>query len=127
MQTEIHSPETDTPQLPSSHPAQRGFVLIVDDEEANRILLRDPLEAHGYEIAEAENGPQALQQVAQRHPDVILLDVMMPGMDGFEVCRHLKQDLHTAPIPVLMVTALSERKERMKGVAAGANDFLNKP
>ncbi len=91
------------------------------------MLLRDPLEARGYEIAEAANGDQALQQVAARLPDAILLDVMMPGVDGFEVCRRLKNDPKTAPIPVLMVTALSERKERMTGIAAGANDFLNKP
>jgi len=105
----------------------RGLVLVVDDEEANRTLLRDPLETHGYEIVEAENGEQALQQVEQRPPDVILLDVMMPRMDGFEVCRRLKMDARTAHIPILMVTALSERMERMMGIAAGASDFLSKP
>ena len=105
----------------------RGLVLIVDDDEGNRTLLRDPLETHGYEIVEAANGEQALQQVEQRPPDVILLDVMLPGMDGFEVCRRLKKDSRTAPIPVLMVTALSERMERMMGIAAGASDFLTKP
>ena len=105
----------------------RGLVLVVDDEEANRTLLRDPLETHGYEIVEAENGEQALQKVAQRPPDVILLDVMMPRMDGFEVCRRLKNDARTAHIPILMVTALSERMERMMGIAAGASDFLSKP
>jgi adenylate cyclase len=110
--------------LPQGH---RGFVLVVDDEDQNRMLLRDPLEARGYEIAEAENGEQALQRVVERLPDVILLDVMMPGMDGFDVCRRLKNDPKTAPIAVLMVTALSERKQRMIGIAAGANDFLNKP
>jgi class 3 adenylate cyclase/CheY-like chemotaxis protein len=104
-----------------------GFVLVVDDEEQNRTLLRDPLEARGYEIAEAENGLQALQQIAARPPDVILLDVMMPKMDGFEVCRRLKKDFQTAHIPVLMVTALSERGDRLMGIHAGANDFLNKP
>jgi adenylate cyclase len=105
----------------------RGLVLVVHDEEANRMLLRDPLETHGYEIVEAENGEQALQKVEQRPPDVILLDVMMPRMDGFEVCRRLKNDARTAHIPVLIVTALSERMERMMGIAAGANDFLTKP
>ena len=113
--------------IPALAPLDRGFVLIVDDEEQNRMLLRDPLEARGYEIAEAENGEQALRCVAKRFPDVILLDVMMPKMDGFEVCRRLKNDPKTAFIPVLMVTALSERKERMIAIAAGANDFLNKP
>jgi adenylate cyclase len=106
---------------------RRGLVLVVDDEEANRTLLRDPLETHGYEIVEAENGEQALQQVARRQPDAILLDVMMPRMDGFEVCRRLKKDGKTAHIPILMVTALSDRGDRLMGIHAGANDFLNKP
>ena len=106
---------------------RRGLVLVVDDDEANRTLLRDPLETHGYEIVEAENGEQALQKVEQRPPDVILLDVMMPRMDGFEVCRRLKKDARTAHIPILIVTALSERMERMMGIAAGASDFLSKP
>jgi class 3 adenylate cyclase len=105
----------------------RGLVLVVDDDEANRTLLRDPLEVHGYEIIEAENGEQALQKVEQRPPDVILLDVMMPRMDGFEVCRRLKKDARTAHIPILIVTALSERMERLMGIAAGASDFLTKP
>ena len=104
-----------------------GFVLVVDDEEQNRTLLRDPLEARGYEVEEAENGMQALQKIAARPPDVILLDLMMPKMDGFEVCRRLKKDLKTAHIPILIVTALSERGDRLMGIQAGANDFLNKP
>lgn len=68
-----------------------GFVLVVDDEEQNRTLLRDPLEARGYEVEEAENGRQALQKIALRPPDVILLDLMMPDMDGFEVCRQFEK------------------------------------
>jgi class 3 adenylate cyclase len=104
-----------------------GFVLVVDDEEQNRTLLRDPLEARGYEVEEAENGLQALQKIAARPPDVILLDLMMPKMDGFEVCRRVRKDAKTAHIPILLVTALSDRKERLTGIESGANDFLNKP
>jgi class 3 adenylate cyclase len=123
MQTEIiNIKPLDILMAPSP-----GYVLIVDDEEQNRSLLHDPLEARGYEIAEAENGMIALEKIAERLPDVVLLDVMMPQMDGFEVCRRLKTDSKTAHIPILMVTALSERKERLMGIAVGANDFLNKP
>jgi len=125
-----HFMQTEIPTIKplSTRPSRSlGFVLVVDDEEQNRTLLRDPLEAHGYEVAEAENGMQALEKIAAHPPDVVLLDVMMPKMDGFEVCRRLKTDGKTAHIPILMVTALSERKERLMGIAVGANDFLNKP
>jgi class 3 adenylate cyclase len=123
MQTETK----DIPRAITARKFSKGFVLVVDDEEQNRSLLRDPLEASGYEIAEAENGLQALKQIAACPPDVILLDVMMPKMDGFEVCRRLKADSKTAHIPILMVTALSDRGDRLMGIHAGANDFLNKP
>jgi class 3 adenylate cyclase len=122
--------QIETPKLkPIATPPTPGWgsVLVVDDEPQNRTLLRDPLEAFGYKVEEAENGLQALQKVAAHPPDVILLDVMMPQMDGFEVCRRLKVDSKTAHIPILMVTALSERADRLLGIRAGANDFLNKP
>jgi class 3 adenylate cyclase len=111
--------------VPTTRPC--GFVLVVDDEEQNRVLLRDSLAAHGYEVEEAENGEKALLKIAAHPPDVILLDLMMPVMDGFEVCRRLKTVGKTAHIPILLVTALSDRQERLMGMAVGANDFLNKP
>jgi adenylate cyclase len=104
-----------------------GYVLVVDDEEHNRTLLRDPLEALGHEVEEAANGMEAFHKIAVRLPDVILLDLMMPRMDGFEVCRRIRANAKTAHIPILMITALSERGDRLLGIQAGANDFLNKP
>jgi signal transduction histidine kinase len=104
-----------------------GRVLIVDDQEANRLLLRDLLESQGHEVAEAVDGVEALQRVADAAPDVVLLDVGMPGIDGFEVCRRLKADPATATIPVLLVTALSQRDQRLLGIGAGANDYITKP
>jgi signal transduction histidine kinase len=104
-----------------------GDVLVVDDEAKNRRLLRDVLSAKGYSVSEATNGEEALRCAREQHPDVILLDVMMPKLDGFEVCRELKADDETAATPILMVTALTERADRMKGIEAGANDFISKP
>lgn len=109
----------------SSHPT--GHVLVVDDEENNRILLRDLLEVQGYKVSEAEDGEQALQKVMESPVDVILLDVMLPKLDGFEVCRRLKRNPQTALIPVLLVTSLADRQDRLMGMEAGANDFLTKP
>ena len=106
---------------------QTGCVLVVDDEEKGRELLRDLLELQGHQVTEAEDGEQALQKVGESPPDVVLLDVMMPGLDGFDVCRRLKGDPKTAPIPVLLVTALRDRRDRLKGIESGANDFLTKP
>lgn len=106
---------------------EQGHVLVVDDEEANRTLLRSLLEAEGHRVTEAADGKEALEKVVEIFPDVVLLDVMMPRMDGFEACRQLKGSPKTAPIPVLLVTALKERADKLKGIEAGANDFLNKP
>jgi two-component system, sensor histidine kinase and response regulator len=107
--------------------AVTGRVLIVDDQEPNRLLLKDLLEVQGHDVLEATGGAEALQQVADAAPDVVLLDVSMPGMDGFEVCRRLKADRATAAIPVLLVTALNQRDQRLLGIGAGANDYITKP
>jgi two-component system cell cycle response regulator len=102
-------------------------ILVVDDIEANRRLLQAKLEAQYHTVLLAENGPQALEVARQEHPEIILLDVMMPGMDGYEVCQRLKADPATSYIPVVMVTALSEMEDRVKGLDTGAEDFLTKP
>ncbi len=102
-------------------------VLIVDDIPTNVRLLEARLTAEYYEVASAYSGPEALAKCQEQEFDVILLDVMMPDMDGFEVCRHLKADPKTHHIPVLMITALDQPSDRVKGLEAGADDFLTKP
>jgi len=102
-------------------------VLIVDDMLANLKLLEARLVAEYFEVRTANNGAAALELCERDLPDVILLDVMMPGMDGFEVCRRLKSDVRTQDIPVVMVTALDSQSDLLKGLEAGADDFLTKP
>lgn len=102
-------------------------ILIVDDIEANRRLLQAKLEAQYHSVLLASNGLQALELAATKDPEIILLDVMMPGMDGYEVCRRLKANPATNHIPVVMVTALSDAEDRVRGLDAGAEDFLTKP
>lgn len=102
-------------------------ILVVDDIDANRRLLQARLEAQYHSVILACNGPEALEKARTMDPEIILLDVMMPGMDGYEVCRRLKADPVTAHIPVVMVTALSDIEDRVRGLAAGAEDFLTKP
>jgi len=102
-------------------------ILVVDDIEANVRLLEAKLSAEYYQVSVAYDGPTALALAADELPDVILLDVMMPGMDGFTVCRRLKEDPATRHIPVVLVTALDGRADRIQGLEAGASDFLTKP
>lgn len=102
-------------------------VLVVDDIEANRRLLQAKLEAKYYTVFMAADGAHAIESAQRHQPDIILLDVMMPGMDGYEVCRRLKANLATRHIPVVMLTALTDRDDRLRGLEAGADDFLSKP
>ena len=102
-------------------------ILVVDDVEANVRLLEAKLGAEYYEVFTAPDGTTALAAAVEHRPDVILLDVMMPGMDGFEVTRRLKADLATRHIPVVLVTALDGRRDRLTGLEAGADDFITKP
>lgn len=104
-----------------------GKVLIVDDNAMVREAMEGLLFPLGYDLYLASSGQEALDQLDTVHPDVILLDVMMPGLDGFEVCRRIRESPRWREIPVLLVTALSDRESRIQGLQAGADDFLTKP
>ena len=99
-------------------------VLVVDDIFANVLLLKEKLEAEYFEVFTAFSGADALEKVRRVKPDIVLLDVMMPGMDGIEVCRRIKADMQTQYIPVIMVTALNQPEDRVRSLEAGADDFL---
>src|ERR1039457_2247201 len=102
-------------------------ILIVDDEDANLRLLISCLVPLGYDIGTAGNGKEAVQKAGDFRPDLIILDIMMPVMDGYEACRLIKADQETKNIPIIMVTALHDRESRLKGLAVSANDSLSKP
>lgn len=104
-----------------------GRVLVVDDQPANTEALAQALGPLGYEVWQALDGPTALLLAKERLPDVILLDLLMPGMDGFEVCRKLKEEPDTRLLPVVVLTGLDSREARLKALEAGATDFLAKP
>lgn len=104
-----------------------GDILLVDDNSSNLQTLTTMLSGEGYEIRIAKSGADALQSVRQHPPDLILLDVLMPGMNGHEVCQRLKADAATQDIPVIFVTALAELPEKIKGFEVGGVDYITKP
>lgn len=106
---------------------RKATILIVDDEERNLRLMGAVLKSYGYPFETAKNGIEALDKASSIFPGLIFLDIMMPEMDGYETCRRLKDDPITRDIPVVMVTALADREARIRGLEAGANDFLPKP
>jgi len=103
------------------------LVLIVDDNPRNLQFLGALLTEKGYELGVAQNGTEALAFVKEREPHLILLDIMMPGMDGFAVCASLKKDMRTSHIPIIILTARTEVDDIVKGFAAGASDYVTKP
>ncbi len=108
-------------------PANQPSVLVVEDEAAQREVLEYNLQAEGYEVARAENGDDALLLVEEAPPDVIILDWMLPGVSGIEICRRLKSQTKTRSIPVIMLTARSEEGDRVRGLEIGADDYVVKP
>lgn len=102
-------------------------VLVVDDDELTREILATILDLEEFEVTLADDGEQALASVAESVPEVVVLDVMMPGIDGFEVCRRLKGDAATADLPVILLTARGSADDRRAGEEAGADAYLTKP
>lgn len=118
----MHKEGIRTPE----HSIMKPKILIVDDEPINVELLEGYL-SKDYDILKRYNGNEALKIVGTNPPDLIILDIMMPGMNGLEVCKIIKNDEKTMSIPIVIVTALSEREVRIKAIEAGTDDFLNKP
>ncbi len=106
---------------------EKPYVLVVDDNRITTKLLRRYLEANGFEAAEAYDGVECLEKIATRTPDSVVLDVMMPRMDGYETVKRLRENPETARIPVVIVTALNDVANQLKAIESGADDFLSKP
>jgi CheY-like chemotaxis protein len=106
---------------------KKPYILVVDDNKITTKLLHRYLDANGYEAAEAYDGQECLDKVAERPPDAIVLDVMMPRLDGYQTSARLKENPDTAGIPIVIVTALNDVQNQLKAIEAGSDDFLNKP
>ena len=118
---------TSREHAPLSAGKSPGHVLVVDDQDDNRALIVRYLSQAGYAIRQASNGEEALRSIALAKPDVILMDVIMPGASGFDICRRLKDDPETLDIPLVLITGLQSKADRVAGIDAGADDFLSKP
>jgi two-component system cell cycle response regulator len=119
-------PQARTPETPAS--AKRTIsVLLVEDDPDSAVLMAHILELEGYRVVEARNGAEALERVFDPKIRVALLDVMLPGIDGFEVCRRLRQDPRTTSLPVAFISARSRAEDRLAGLQAGADVYLTKP
>ena len=113
--------------LHQSHQPITGTVLVADDQAANRELLEELLTAQGYKVIAVPDGAAAVEQLTRTQVDLVLLDVLMPRLNGFEVCEKIKNNPDTYLIPVIMITALSDKQDRLEGIKVGADDFLTRP
>src|ERR1700693_2553280 len=113
--------------LHQPHQPITGTVLVADDQAANRELLEELLTAQGYKVIAVPDGAAAVEQLTRTQVDLVLLDVMMPYLNGFEVCEKIKNNPDTYLIPVIMITALSDKQDRLEGIKVGADDFLSRP
>jgi len=115
------------PEIENAESAARPHVLVIDDEVPIRLLCRVNLEAEGMAVLEAADGPSGLALARERRPDVILLDVMMPGLDGWRVAEQLLDDERTSAIPIVFLTARAELRDRARGLDVGGIDYVTKP
>lgn len=112
---------------PDSFYNHKPIILVVDDTLTGRRAIVSALDRKTYELSLASNGSEALSLATKLEPDVILLDVMMPDLSGYDVCRQIRSNPSLREVPILMVTSLTEREERLRGIASGADDFISKP